>query len=67
VNIRKFVVRADRLDDLVGLRTVTRHTAAFLDAAVRAGLTVLVSGGTQAGKPTRCRDTRRLNCPEADP
>jgi pilus assembly protein CpaF len=56
VNIRKFVVRADRLDDLVGLGTVTPHAAAFLDAAVRAGLNVLVSGGTQTGKTTL------LNC-----
>jgi pilus assembly protein CpaF len=56
VNVRKFVVRADRLEDLVGLGTVTSHAAAFLDAAVRAGLNVLVSGGTQAGKTTL------LNC-----
>ena len=56
INIRKFVVRAERLDDLVDLGTVTPHAAAFLDAAVRAGLNVLVSGGTQAGKTTL------LNC-----
>ncbi|HZI95992.1 MAG TPA: ATPase, T2SS/T4P/T4SS family [Actinomycetales bacterium] len=56
INIRKFVVRADRLEDLVGLGTVTPHAAVFLDAAVRAGLNVLVSGGTQAGKTTM------LNC-----
>jgi len=56
VNVRKFVVRADRLDDLVGLGTVTAPAAAFLDAAVRAGLNVLVSGGTQTGKTTL------LNC-----
>jgi pilus assembly protein CpaF len=56
VNIRKFVVRASRLDDLVALGTLTPHAAAFLDAAVAAGLNVLVSGGTQAGKTTL------LNC-----
>ncbi len=56
VNIRKFVVRADRLDDLVGLGTLTGQAAAFLDATVQAGLNVLVSGGTQAGKTTL------LNC-----
>lgn len=56
VNIRKFVVRADRLDDLVRLGTLSAHAAAFLDAAVAAGLNVLVSGGTQAGKTTL------LNC-----
>ncbi|GAB4065360.1 ATPase, T2SS/T4P/T4SS family [Angustibacter speluncae] len=56
VNIRKFVVKADRLDDLVGLGTLTRQCADLLDAAVAAGLNVLVSGGTQAGKTTM------LNC-----
>jgi pilus assembly protein CpaF len=56
VNVRKFVVRADRLDDLVALGTLTAQAAAFLDAAVAAGLNVLVSGGTQAGKTTM------LNC-----
>jgi pilus assembly protein CpaF len=56
VNIRKFVVRARHLDDLVRLGTLTPHAAAFLHAAVRAGLNVLVAGGTQAGKTTM------LNC-----
>jgi pilus assembly protein CpaF len=56
VNIRKFVVRAASLDELVGLGTLTAQAAAFLDAAVAAGLNVLVSGGTQAGKTTL------LNC-----
>ena len=56
VNIRKFVVRASRLEDLVGLGTLSAPCAAFLDAAVAAGLNVIVSGGTQAGKTTL------LNC-----
>jgi pilus assembly protein CpaF len=56
VNVRKFSVRASRLDDLVGLGTLTPQAAAFLAAAVAAGLNVLVSGGTQAGKTTL------LNC-----
>ncbi len=56
VNVRKFVVRASRLDDLVALGTLTARCAAFLDAAVAAGLNVVVSGGTQAGKTTL------LNC-----
>lgn len=56
VNIRKFVVRARRLDDLVRFATLTRQAAEFLAAAVTAGLNVLVSGGTQAGKTTL------LNC-----
>lgn len=56
VNIRKFVVRAAHLDDLVGLGTLTPHAARFLGAAVAAGLNILVAGGTQAGKTTL------LNC-----
>src|SRR3954453_14270101 len=56
VNIRKFIVRAARLHDLVGLGSLTPAAAAFLDASVRAGLNVLVAGGTQAGKTTM------LNC-----
>jgi len=56
VNVRKFVVKATHLDDLVRLGSLTAHAARFLDAAVRAGLNVLVAGGTQAGKTTL------LNC-----
>lgn len=56
VNIRKFVVKADRLEDLVRLGTLTRPAARFLEASVAAGLNVLVAGGTQAGKTTL------LNC-----
>lgn len=56
INIRKHVVRAGDLDDLVGLATLSPAAAEFLRASVRAGLNVLVSGGTQAGKTTL------LNC-----
>ena len=56
VNIRKFVARAHRLSDLVELGTLSTAGAMFLDASVRAGLSVVVSGGTQAGKTTM------LNC-----
>jgi pilus assembly protein CpaF len=56
VNVRKFVVRASRLDDLVRLGTLGGPAARFLDACVVAGLNILVSGGTQAGKTTL------LNC-----
>lgn len=52
VNIRKHVVRASRLDDMVRLGSLTPHAATFLDASVRAGLNVLVAGATQAGKTT---------------
>ncbi|NHC45309.1 CpaF family protein [Motilibacter aurantiacus] len=56
VNIRKFVVKATHLEDLVALGSLTTPAARFLDAAVAAGLNILVAGGTQAGKTTL------LNC-----
>jgi pilus assembly protein CpaF len=56
LNVRKFTVRATRLEDLIGLGTLTPRVAAFLQASVVAGLNVLVSGGTQTGKTTL------LNC-----
>src|SRR3954466_6068586 len=56
VNIRKFVLRAHSLDELVALGTLPVQAARFLEAAVVAGLNVLVAGGTQAGKTTL------LNC-----
>ncbi|MDP3714769.1 MAG: ATPase, T2SS/T4P/T4SS family [Mycobacteriales bacterium] len=56
VNIRKFVLSADHLDELVDLGTLTTQAARFLEAAVAAGLNVIVAGGTQAGKTTL------LNC-----
>jgi pilus assembly protein CpaF len=52
VNIRKFVLGLHSLDELVGVGTLTEQAARFLDACVTAGLNVLVSGGTQAGKTT---------------
>lgn len=52
VNIRKYIVRATALNDLVALDSLTAHAAEFLDACVRAGLNILVSGATQAGKTT---------------
>jgi pilus assembly protein CpaF len=56
VNIRKFVLSAHSLDELVALGTLTPQVARFLEASVAAGLNILVSGGTQAGKTTL------LNC-----
>lgn len=49
VNIRKFVAKAHSLADLVDLGTLDAQAAAFLDGSVRAGLNIVVSGGTQAG------------------
>jgi len=56
VNIRKFVLSAYALDELVGRGTLTVAAADFLEAAVVAGLNIIVAGGTQAGKTTL------LNC-----
>jgi pilus assembly protein CpaF len=52
VNIRKFVVRAARLDDLVAMGSLTPDAARFLRACVTAGLNIVVTGATQAGKTT---------------
>ncbi len=54
VNIRKFVVAADELDDLVRLGTLTASAARFLAAAVGSGLNILVAGGTQAASKRAC-------------
>lgn len=56
VNIRKFVLRAARLSDLVDLGSLSGRAGSFLEASVRAGLNILVAGSTQAGKTTM------LNC-----
>lgn len=50
VNIRKFIARATRLNDLVKLGSLSPEAARFLDAAIASGLNVLISGATQAGK-----------------
>ncbi|MGH2734078.1 MAG: CpaF family protein [Actinomycetota bacterium] len=56
VNIRKFVLRAHTLEELARLGSLNSVTVRFLEAAVRAGLNIVVSGGTQTGKTTM------LNC-----
>lgn len=56
VNIRKFVLRAHRLSELVRLGSIESAPARFLEASVKAGLNIVVSGGTQTGKTTM------LNC-----
>jgi pilus assembly protein CpaF len=67
VNIRKFVVRASELHDLVELGTLTQEAATFLDASVRAGLNVVVAGGTRPDTATisftrRCPAGSRPRC-----
>jgi len=52
VNIRKYVVRARHINDLVERGALTQQAADFLAAAVVAGLNIVISGATQAGKTT---------------
>jgi pilus assembly protein CpaF len=52
VNIRKFVLKAARLTDLVRLGSLPTGAARFLEAAVLAGQNIVIAGGTQAGKTT---------------
>lgn len=52
VNIRKHLMRNLGIDDLVERGVMTPFIATALKHSVRAGLNILVSGGTQAGKTT---------------
>ena len=52
VNIRKFIMGSKSLDGLVLANTLTDQAAEFLQACVVAGLNIVVSGATQAGKTT---------------
>lgn len=56
INIRKFVLSAHRLEELVRIGSLDSCPAEFLAEAVRCGLNILVSGATQTGKTTM------LNC-----
>ena len=52
VNIRKHLMRNLGIDDLVERGVMSAFIATALKNSVRAGLNILVSGGTQAGKTT---------------
>lgn len=52
VSIRKFAEQAYDIDGLVSVGSLTPRIAELLSAAVRARLTILVSGGTGSGKTT---------------
>jgi pilus assembly protein CpaF len=52
VNIRRFVVRPRDLSDLVRRGTMSQECAEYLDSAVLAGRSIVIAGGTQAGKTT---------------
>jgi len=52
VTVRKFVLRAQSLQDMVKLGALSAAAAEFLDASVQAGVNILVSGQTGSGKTT---------------
>lgn len=52
LSIRKFSVDPLRADDLVRFRSMTPDMAAFMEAAVRARINIIISGGTGSGKTT---------------
>jgi pilus assembly protein CpaF len=52
LSIRRFAADPYKMSDLVEFATLTPSLAEFLQAAVRARLNILVSGGTGAGKTT---------------
>ena len=52
LTIRKFAADPYQVEDLIEFGTLTAELAEFLDATVRVGLNVLVSGGTGTGKTT---------------
>ena len=52
LTIRKFTSRQYTVDDLIARGTLTRSLADFLEAQIRDGKTLLISGGTGSGKTT---------------
>ena len=52
VNIRKHLMRQKSILDLAAMGVMSEQIAAELSSAVKSGLNILVSGGTQAGKTT---------------
>jgi pilus assembly protein CpaF len=52
LSIRKFSVDPLRTDDLIRFRSLTPEMAAFVQAAVKARINIIISGGTGSGKTT---------------
>jgi pilus assembly protein CpaF len=52
LTVRKFSKQRLDLDDIVRLGTLTPQSVEFLEAALRAELNILISGGTGSGKTT---------------
>ncbi len=51
MNIRKFVLTARSLDELVGLGTLPAQAARFREGAHVAGLNTIVAAGRRPGSP----------------
>lgn len=60
VTIRKFILRANTLQQLVTFGSLTEAAAQFLDASVQAGLNIVVSGPTGSGKDHHAQLPGRL-------
>jgi len=52
ITIRKFSKDPYQIDDLIDFKTLTEPMAQFIEAAVKARLNIVVSGGTGSGKTT---------------
>jgi pilus assembly protein CpaF len=52
VNIRKHLMKNLSINDLVGRSVMSQEIGTALVLSVKAGLNILVCGGTQAGKTT---------------
>jgi pilus assembly protein CpaF len=52
ISIRRFNTAGRQLDDLIRLKMLSAEMANFLQAAVKARLNIIVSGGTGSGKTT---------------
>ena len=65
INIRKFVVRARRLPDLVRMNSLSAGAAALLHTAVESGMNILVSGAPHAVKATRPHHLSATHPPRA--
>ncbi len=56
VTIRKHLLKAQTMDDLVRLGTISPEAARFLTVAIQAGVNTMITGGAASGKTTT------LNC-----
>lgn len=52
ISIRKFPKQPIRMEELIAIGSLTAEAAAFLQALVKAGYNIFVSGGTGSGKTT---------------